>query len=86
MSWPTKRMDTVSGRSDWFVALRRGARTALLAGPFASQAEAEALVDAAVALANAADPWSHFDVFGTLSMSAGGQWRGKFNAELGLTF
>lgn len=68
---------------EFFVSLQRGKRTALLAGPFSSQGEAEGHVEAAVRIANEVDPWSWFDSFGTMSMEPCG-FKGLFNHRLGL--
>lgn len=70
---------------DYYVSLRRGARTALLAGPFDTHTEALAMVDRAVKLANDLDQWAWFDPFGTMSLPRY-PWnpKGKLNSKLGL--
>lgn len=70
---------------DYYVSLVRGSRTALLAGPFETHAEALAMVDRATALANEVDPRSHFDPFGTVSLPRY-PWnpKGKLNLQLGV--
>jgi hypothetical protein len=52
----------------FYVDLVRGAKVALLAGPFESEAEAREWVRPAVALANELDPRSHFDPFGVVGI------------------
>lgn len=70
---------------DYYVSLRRGSRTALLAGPFDTHTEALALVERATAEANRIDEWSWFDPFGTCSMPrAPTNPVGKLNDRLGL--
>lgn len=68
---------------DYYVSLRRGERTALLAGPFATHAEALATVDRAVAEANAIDDRAWFDPFGTCSLPRDAKNPiGKLNSRL----
>lgn len=70
---------------DYYVSLRRGKRTALLAGPFETLTEAMSKVERAIAVAAEVDPWSHFDLFGTCSLPrAPGNPLGKLNTQLGL--
>jgi hypothetical protein len=70
---------------DYYVSLRRGSRTALLAGPFATHTEALAMVDTAVKLANELDQWAWFDPFGTMSLPrAANNPVGKLNDRLGI--
>lgn len=69
---------------DYFVSLRRGERTALLAGPFATHAEALGLVDRATDEANRVDPWAHFDAFGTCSLPAPSGYVGTLNRQCGV--
>lgn len=70
---------------DYYVSLRRGQRTSLLAGPFMTHDEALTLVDHAGALADEIDPWVHFDLRGTCSLprSASNPY-GKLNQRLGV--
>jgi hypothetical protein len=71
---------------DYYVSLKRGVRTAFIAGPFATHTEALAMVNKAVALANELDPWSHFDAYGTCSLPhAVGNPIGLLNERLGIT-
>ena len=68
----------------YYVTLRRGQRTAFLAGPFDTKAEAEKMVEPAVAEASRVDPFTHFDPHGTARIEAARLPRGKLNARLGL--
>lgn len=71
----------------WYVIIRRGQHLqGLLAGPFNSQAEAEAYVPAVQLAAPKVDPASHFDLFGVLAVTSKTGWfgPGKMNARLGL--
>jgi hypothetical protein len=52
----------------FYVDLRRGAKFALLAGPFASEELARKYEREAVALAQRLDPWAAFDPFGVMSI------------------
>lgn len=58
----------------FYVDLKRGAKVALLAGPFRAgpaeepDAVARKYVREAVAKANDVDPWSHFDPYGVVSL------------------
>jgi hypothetical protein len=71
---------------DYYVSLRRGGRTALLAGPFAAHTEALAHVDRAVLEANIVDAWSSFDPYGTCSLPRdASNPAGKLNERLGIT-
>jgi hypothetical protein len=70
---------------DYYVSLRRGKRTALLVGPFATHTEALAMVDRAVAEANRLDQWAWFDPFGTMSLPrAPSNPMGRLNERLGV--
>lgn len=53
----------------YYVTLQRGKRTAYLLGPFANHDDAKAAVGVAVAKANEIDPWTHFDAYGTSSIT-----------------
>lgn len=69
---------------DYYVSLRRGKRTALLAGPFETHSEALAYVGRAVKLAHELDPWAWFDAHGTCSLPrVSGNPPGKLNKLLG---
>ena len=69
---------------DYYVSLIHGSRTALLAGPFATHAEALALVQDAAAEAERIDPRAWFDAHGTCSLPrASCNPAGKLNAALG---
>lgn len=71
---------------DYYVSLRRGSRTALLAGPFETHTEALEMVTRAVAEANRVDARSHFDPYGTCSLPrAANNPVGKLNASLGIS-
>lgn len=52
----------------FYVDLKRGAKFALLAGPFPDEATARKYERAAVDLAMSLDPWAHFDPFGVMSI------------------
>jgi len=52
----------------YYVSMIRGKRTALLAGPYDTHAEALANVEPARREASRVDPWSDFDAFGTCSL------------------
>jgi hypothetical protein len=52
----------------FYVDLRRGAKFALLAGPFASEELARKYERPAVQLAQKLDPWAAFDPFGVMSI------------------
>jgi hypothetical protein len=70
---------------DYYVSLRRGDRTALLAGPFATHTEALAMVDRAVLVANLVDAWSSFDPYVTVSLPrSASNPIGKLNERLGI--
>jgi hypothetical protein len=65
--------------------MRRGKRTALLAGPFVTHTEALATVDRANAKACEVDQWAWFDLFGTMSLPRSATNPiGKLNALLGI--
>jgi len=51
-------------------SIRDGRKWALLSGPYATHAEALALVRKAAALCVDIDPWAAFDAFGTVRMAA----------------
>jgi|HubBroStandDraft_6_1064221.scaffolds.fasta_scaffold808273_3 hypothetical protein len=68
---------------DYYVTMRRAQRTAWLAGPFQTHAEALALVDTTRREAAAVDPWTHFDAFGTASLVRDpGNPVGKLNGRI----
>lgn len=70
---------------DYYVSLRRGARYALLAGPFATHTEALAWVKPAAAEAETQDPRACWDASGTCSLPrAVGNVPGKLNERLGV--
>ena len=74
---------------DFYVSLRRGegkkARTALLAGPFATHGAALSLVDRARREASRLDAWTDFDACGTLSVPRDpANPKGKLNSLLGV--
>lgn len=70
---------------DYYVSLRRGSRTALIAGPFETHTEALAMVEPATKLANELDGWTWFDAFGTCSgPRLPTNPKGKLNSQLGL--
>lgn len=73
----------------YYATLRRdGGRTAWLAGPYATHAEALAVVDAAWLTACDVDPFCHFDARGTASFERPGATsladfpRGRLNGRL----
>jgi hypothetical protein len=68
---------------NFYVSIRRGKRTGLLAGPFTTHDEALALVDKASSLARDVDPWADFDAFGTMSIENYDK-PGVLNTRLGL--
>jgi hypothetical protein len=68
----------------YYVTLRRGQRTAFLAGPFDTKDEAERMVQPAVAEAAEVDPFTHFDLHGTARVEAARLPLGKLNTRLGL--
>lgn len=55
---------------NYYVTMKRGKRTAWLAGPFSTHEEALNNVDQAKAKAIANDPFHDFDFFGTASTTA----------------
>lgn len=74
---------------DFYVTLRRQAigkvRTAFLAGPFETRAEALAVVTRAATEAEAVDPRAFWDAHGTCSLPRQvGNPIGKLNERLGL--
>jgi hypothetical protein len=70
---------------DFYVSLIRGARTALLAGPFETHTEALAMVTRAAAEAERVDPRAFWDAHGTCSLPrAAGNPHGKLNDRLGI--
>jgi hypothetical protein len=52
----------------FYVDLKRGAKFALLAGPFPDEATARKYEAPAVKLAQELDPWASFDPFGVMSI------------------
>jgi hypothetical protein len=68
----------------FYVTIRRGRRSGLLAGPFRTHGQAAAHVDATRALAVQVDPWAHFDEVGTGRSRTGSRGPGRLNARLGL--
>lgn len=71
----------------WYVYVRNGHRTGLLAGPFAHQRIADTYVDPARTLAESFDRWAHFYEFGSLRARPrpGRAVRpGRLNVQLGL--
>jgi hypothetical protein len=73
-----------SGR-DFYVTMNRDKRTAWLAGPFGTHAEALGLVYSAQVVACDLDPRSDFDSFGTASLPAGTGPAGVLNSRLGVS-
>lgn len=70
---------------DYYVSLRRGNRTALLAGPFATHTEALVWVDRAGEAAYEVDRWSWFDPRGTCSLPySENNPIGRLNEKLGI--
>jgi hypothetical protein len=70
---------------EFFVSIvRSSTQHGLLAGPFATHAEALAMLPAARAEATRLDAWSDFDAFGTCSLPAGSRRRGVLNDNLGM--
>lgn len=69
----------------FYVTIRRGKRTAWLAGPFATHDEALAMVQPAGREAEKIDPWIHFDEIGTVFIRRADPLPcGKLNAILGV--
>lgn len=70
----------------FYVDLKRGAKFALLAGPFPDEATARKYQQRAVEKAVERDPWVHFDVFGVLSFDGKGDPLplGKLNDQLAI--
>lgn len=70
---------------DYYVSMRNGRRTALLAGPFVTHTEALAAVEPAYKLACELDTWADFYTRGTCSLPRY-PWnpKGKLNSQLGL--
>lgn len=70
---------------DYYVSLKRGTRTALLAGPFSTHTEALATVRRAADEAERVDPRAFWDAHGTCSLprSTANPY-GKLNAALGV--
>ena len=66
----------------FYVDLRRDSRVSLLAGPFATLAEAEAIKDRAYETACAVDPFARFDSYGTCRVDL--DRPGVLNRRLGL--
>lgn len=69
----------------YYVSMKRGKRTALLAGPFDTHEKALELVGKVTQAAYEVDPWLWFDLFGTCSLPAApSNPRGKLNSQLGV--
>ena len=68
----------------YYVTLRRGPRTAWLAGPFHSAEEAQAAEGRAVSLARELDPFTSFDAHGVSRLEGGALPVGRLNEDLGL--
>lgn len=67
----------------FYVDLKRGAKFALLAGPFASEELARKYEKPAVMLAQELDPWAAFDPFGVVSIESQAPLpMGKLNDKL----
>lgn len=68
----------------FYVDLKRGAKFALLAGPFRDEATARKYERATVAKAHALDPWAQFDPFGVMSIDTKTDKLplGKLNSQL----
>lgn len=65
--------------------VRSSTQRGLLAGPFATHAEALDLVDAARREACVVDPWCNFDLFGTCRLRGGSSLpHGRLNERLGV--
>lgn len=58
----------MSEARDYYVSMIRDSRYALMAGPFATHAEALQMVDPVKKEAGRLDPFCDFDAFGTCSM------------------
>lgn len=72
---------------DYYVSLRRGARTALLAGPFSTHDEALGLVNRAATEAEKVDPRAFWDPHGTCSLPYDpANPIGKLNQQLGVMY
>lgn len=70
---------------DYYVSLRRGDRTALLAGPFETHTEALAMVTRAKDEAERVDARAFWDAHGTCSLPrVAGNPAGKLNERLGV--
>jgi hypothetical protein len=68
---------------EYFVSIVRSpTQRGLLAGPYATHAEALAMVDTARRLACQFDAWADFDYFGTCSLPPGSGRRGVLNAKI----
>jgi hypothetical protein len=65
--------------ASYYVAVRDGGRTGLLAGPFLSHAAAIGRVTAVRMLAEQIDFWAHFYEFGTVVMPASYTAPGRLN-------
>ena len=75
----------MTGERDFYVTMLRGKRTAFLAGPFVTHAEALEAVDRAREKACDVDPWAWFDLFGTSSLPrSASNPTGVLNAYLGI--
>jgi hypothetical protein len=70
---------------DYYVTIVRDRRVGWLAGPFAEHGAALAMVEPARAAAEAVDPFTVFDAFGTASVASGRGPRGALNARLGVS-
>jgi len=68
---------------EFYVSMVSGRRIALLAGPFASDADARRYLKPARAMAQSLDAYAHFHSFGTMSREASGK-PGVLNSRLGL--
>lgn len=68
----------------YYVTLRRGPRTAWLAGPFRSAEEARGAEGHAVTLAHLLDPFTTFDAHGVSRLEGGELPVGRLNDDLGL--
>lgn len=68
----------------FYVSVADAGRVGLIAGPFATHAEALAMVEPARTEAEKANAWAAFYAFGTVRMAEGYTAPGVLNGRLGL--
>lgn len=70
----------------FYVTIRRGKRTGYLVGPCSTEPQARGFLDKARDAAEKIDPFTCFDLFGTVRVTASRLIPGSLNAQVGFTW